>query len=98
MSDPILGICWNCSQGLTRLDYGRETTCVACDKPTHCCRNCRHYAPGRANECMEPLVERIVDKTRGNFCDLFEPGSAHAPAALAISQEQLKRAAEDLFK
>ena len=60
----IRGRCWQCGGDLTALDYGRESDCPACGKPTHCCRNCRHYAPGRANECMEPQVERVIDKAR----------------------------------
>jgi hypothetical protein len=97
MSENIIGNCWNCGHDLTRLDYGREATCLACDKPTHCCLNCRHYAPGKPNECMEPLVDRIVEKARANSCELFEP-SASMSAAGTPDREQLRAAAEDLFK
>ena len=65
MPEEIVGHCWNCGQGLTKLDYGRESTCLNCDKPTHCCRNCRHFAPGRPNECMEPLVRHSSVTNRG---------------------------------
>ncbi len=99
MPEEIVGHCWNCGQGLTKLDYGRESTCLNCDKPTHCCRNCRHFAPGRPNECREPLVERVVEKTRANFCEFFEPAMrAGDPAASATDPERLRGAAEDLFK
>ena len=98
MPEPILGHCWNCARELIAPDYGRETTCMGCGKPTRCCRNCRHYAPGRANECMEPMVERILDKTRANFCELFEPTSPAASDEPVSDAEQLLRAAEDLFK
>jgi hypothetical protein len=99
MPEEILGHCWNCGQGLSKSDLGRETTCGFCDKPTHCCRNCRHYAPGRANECMEPNVDRVVDKLRANFCDLFEPSlRAHNQDGSANDPEALRHAAEALFK
>ncbi len=99
MADEILGHCWNCGHPLSRLDYGRESACLGCDKPTHCCRNCRHHAPGRPNECMEPMVERVVDKTRANFCELFEPTTpASGGGDSAKDPDALRHAAESLFK
>lgn len=100
MGDEIKGHCWHCGAGLTRLDLGREADCPGCSKPTHCCRNCRHYAPGRANECMEPQVERVIDKVRANFCELFEPTLTPSPgnAAASAAAEAARRAAMDLFK
>ena len=99
MGEEIKGKCWNCGSGLTRLDLGRESLCGDCGKPTHCCRNCRHYAPGRANECMEPQVERVIDKARSNFCELFEPTLTPKPGAAVVSDtDAARRAAEDLFK
>jgi len=99
MADEISGHCWNCGHGLTKLDYGRELGCLACGKPTHCCRNCRHYAPGRPNECREPMVDRVVVKEQANFCDWFQPLlRAGTPPASADDQMALRRAAEDLFK
>ena len=73
------GNCWHCGQALSGADYARENRCQACDRATHACRNCRFFAPGRPNECQEPLVERIVDKERANFCGYFEAAS-HAPS------------------
>lgn len=90
------GSCWHCGQVLKGADYQRENHCPACGKATHGCRNCRFFAPGRPNECMEPLVDRVVDKERANFCDYFEP-SARQTASTA-SADDLRKAAEDLFK
>ncbi|MFD2113418.1 hypothetical protein [Thiorhodococcus fuscus] len=98
MSDIVLGHCWNCGRALTAADYGREASCRACDKPTRCCRNCAHYAPGRANACREPMVERVLDKTRANFCELFEPTSPDAAGNGRADPDQLRSAADDLFK
>jgi hypothetical protein len=70
--------------------------CPACGKATLACRNCRFYAPGRANDCLEPIAERVVDKERPNFCDLFEPVSRTCEAK--PSAEDLRSAAEALFK
>lgn len=99
MTDEIIGHCWSCGQALRQPDYGRETTCIGCGRPTRCCRNCRHYAPSRPQECMEPMVERVLDKTAANFCELFEPTSpAREQGSGLPAPEALRQAAEDLFK
>ena len=98
MGEEIRGYCWNCGRGLTRLDLGRESRCPGCDQATHCCRNCRHYTPGRPNDCMEPLSERVVDKDRPNFCDLFEPNLRSAVGTPTADAEALRQAAEALFR
>ncbi|MBU0498839.1 MAG: hypothetical protein KJ558_02695 [Gammaproteobacteria bacterium] len=92
----VVGNCWNCGHGLNRPDYGREALCPGCSKPTPVCRNCRWYAPGRANDCAEPMVERITDKTRANFCGYFEAAFHDAEAAPAA--DDLRKLAESLFK
>jgi hypothetical protein len=51
-----------------------------CGAWLHCCRNCDFYAPGRANDCREPRVERVADKEAGNFCDWFRPATTAPPA------------------
>jgi hypothetical protein len=98
MSEEIRGHCWRCGGGLTASDYGREAACPGCGRPTRVCRNCRNYAPGRPNECVEPMVERVLDKDRANFCELFEPTDRPATAETAPPAEALRKAAEDLFK
>jgi predicted RNA-binding Zn-ribbon protein involved in translation (DUF1610 family) len=97
MNPNAEGTCWSCGQRLVASDYGREDRCPACGKATHACRNCRFYAPGRANDCFEPIAERVVDKERPNFCDLFEP-SSKAGGAAAQPADDLRAAAEALFK
>ena len=99
MSKEIQGKCWNCGRELGALDYGREDVCGGCSKPTRVCRNCRWYAPGRANDCEEPVAERVMDKERANYCGYFEPTEKVGDASGASSSaEELRKAAEDLFK
>jgi predicted RNA-binding Zn-ribbon protein involved in translation (DUF1610 family) len=98
MSEEIRGHCWHCGAGLTRLDFGREAHCPNCGKDTHCCRNCRLYAPGRPNECREPQVERVVDKQRANFCEWLEPNPAPPGGAPATDADALRAAAEAIFR
>lgn len=97
MGEEIRGYCWSCGLGLTKLDLGRESRCTGCDKPIHCCRNCRFYAPGRPNECREPLVERVIDKLRSNFCEYFEPNPQPVTAGANPDAEAARRAVEALF-
>ena len=97
MNPNAEGTCWSCGHALLVVDYVREGRCSGCGKATHACRNCRFYAPGRANDCVEPIAERVVDKERPNFCDLFEPVARTADRAKP-SADDLKATAEALFK
>ena len=98
MSDTTLGNCWHCGKALMAIDFGRETNCPGCSKPTRVCRNCRHFAPGRPNDCVEPLAEPILEKERANFCELFEPTERPAESGTRAPAEDLLKAAENLFK
>lgn len=96
-SDPI-GTCWHCRRRLGAADYGREASCPGCGKSTRVCRNCRHYAPGRPNDCVEPIAERVLEKDRANFCEFFEASDNPAASEAKAAAEALRRTAEDLFK
>ncbi|MCG7865532.1 MAG: hypothetical protein B6D70_12495 [gamma proteobacterium symbiont of Stewartia floridana] len=98
MNDLIKGRCWQCGHELQTADYGRESGCLACSKPTRVCRNCRWYAPDRPNQCEEPGVERVLDKEKANFCELFEPTMEPLTEKSTQSEDSLRQAAEDLFK
>lgn len=97
MNPYSTGTCWNCGQRLNSSDYAREATCPGCRKSTHVCRNCSFFAPGKPNDCREPLVERVTDKDRANFCGYFEPADTSA-ASKQSSPDDLLKAAQDLFK
>jgi len=54
----------------------------------HVCRLCEFFDPGKANECREPVAERVVNMARANFCGYLTPrprayaaGDAAATAA-----------------
>jgi len=97
MTDEVIGCCWHCNAGLTRHEYGRETNCLACGKPTRVCRNCRWYAPGRPNQCEEPVAEPIQDKQRANYCEFFE-STRETGGGEAAEADAQRQAAEELFK
>lgn len=98
MIEQLAGKCWHCGRGLLPADLARENTCPGCGKSTRCCRNCRWYAPGRPNDCREPMAERILDKEKANYCELFRPSLEAGAQPQAGAANDLRRAAEDLFK
>jgi hypothetical protein len=98
MIDPTRGNCWHCGQALSTADYGREADCPSCHRPTRVCRNCCHFAPGRPNECVEPMAEPVLEKERANFCEFFEPTDRPTGNGAGPTVAELLRAAEDLFK
>ncbi len=98
MNQDVIGRCWHCGRDLTKADYGRETLCLGCGKATRVCRNCRHYAPGKPNACLEPMAEEVLNKERANFCELFDPGDRHSGTAGTTSAAELLKRANDLFQ
>ncbi|PLY16922.1 MAG: hypothetical protein C0631_02115 [Sedimenticola sp.] len=91
------GKCWSCGAELANHDYGRESNCLSCNKPTRSCKNCRWYAPGRTNDCLEPVAEPVKEKERANYCEFFEPTEDVQDRAGNSVDDALK-AAEALFK
>jgi hypothetical protein len=47
---------------------------------------------------MEPQVERVVDKTRANFCEWFEPAQQSGAGQAMPDEDTLRSAAERLFR
>jgi len=70
-NDPVQ--CWACGATSACPEIiGRSSHCPHCQRDWHSCRQCRHYAPGKANDCNEPVAERVSDPARANFCDWFQ--------------------------
>lgn len=65
-------VCHKCKKEIAD-DYfvGRQALCPSCGSDLHCCLNCSFYDVGAYNDCREPQAERVLDKTRSNFCDFF---------------------------
>jgi predicted RNA-binding Zn-ribbon protein involved in translation (DUF1610 family) len=97
MSYNMHGNCWHCGQELQERDYARESLCPGCGRPTHVCRNCKYYDPGRPNACAEPVADPVGEKTRANFCGYFEAREQQG-APGGASDEALRQAADDLFE
>jgi hypothetical protein len=64
--------CQHCGADIGAVEHvGRRDTCLRCGADLHSCRNCRFYAPGHHNDCLETQAQRQVDKNDGNFCEYF---------------------------
>ena len=50
---------------------GFHEICSICGVDLHVCKNCRHYAPGKPNECNVFDIEPVLDKEKFNFCEEF---------------------------
>ncbi len=95
MSNEIC--CWKCTASLKDVPqpFGRRAECLSCHAELHVCRMCRHYDPGKAKQCREPMAEEVKDKTRANFCEWFQPGANTGPRD---NRQSASRAAlDDLF-
>jgi len=65
-------ICNQCKKEIpAELFIGRQAQCLFCRNDLHVCVNCAFYEPGTYNDCREGQAERVLDKTRSNFCDYF---------------------------
>ena len=73
--------CWRCGASLADepLPLAREAHCQGCGADLHVCRLCEFYDTRVANDCREPIAEKVNDKTRANFCGYLKPkGGAYA--------------------
>ena len=78
---------------------GRRDSCPSCGADLRACRQCAFHEPGIYNECREPAAERVVDKTRANFCDYYAPRTGAAMATRAPTDAAGARAQLDaLFR
>jgi hypothetical protein len=98
MNIEIVGNCWNCGKELKASDYGRETNCLGCGRPTKVCLNCRWYDTAKPNACAEPMAEEVMVKDRPNFCNFFEPEMKNREGGASQSDADHLAAAEELFK
>lgn len=52
---------------------GFREVCSKCGFDLHVCKNCRHYIPGKPNDCNVFDIEPVLDKEKFNFCEEFSP-------------------------
>jgi hypothetical protein len=65
-------LCQKCGKEITQDFFiGRQAQCPSCGADLHCCLNCTFYDKGSYNNCLESQAERVLEKSRSNFCDYF---------------------------
>jgi hypothetical protein len=91
-----MNICQNCRKEIPAdLFVGRQEQCPFCRSDLHSCLNCTFYEHGAYNDCREVQAERIVDKSRSNFCDFFRFRKESGTKAVSMDP---KDKLEALFK
>ncbi len=68
--------------------------CEKCGKDLHSCKNCKHYAPGKPNDCAIAGTLFVRDRDAYNFCEDFFPKDEVKP----LASEKGKNAFDNLFK
>jgi hypothetical protein len=92
-----MNICHKCIKVIADDFFvGRQSQCTSCGADLHCCFNCSFYDVGTYNDCREPQAERVLDKTRSNFCDFFRFKQTAKSTGSADSRTKDKL--EDLFE
>jgi hypothetical protein len=90
-------ICRKCKKEIAEDFFvGRQSQCPSCRADLHCCFNCSFYDTGTYNDCHEPQAERVLEKTRSNFCDFFR--FKQTANASGTAELKTKDKLEDLFK
>jgi hypothetical protein len=96
-------VCHNCGREIKVVGKVLRTDeCPHCDADVHCCKNCRHFDPGKNNQCSETQAEYVREKDRANFCDYFEPNNRVPLTSRGGSQisnrDDVRKAFDNLFK
>ena len=99
MNDDFTAYCYNCKAPYPYDKCGRKDECTQCGRDLHICLNCQFYDPNAYNQCREPQAERILDKERSNFCDLFRPIiDRDKNISQTKNNRSIYNALDDLFK
>ena len=92
-------LCHHCGKSSEPGDrIGREETCPHCSWDLHVCFNCQHYDTSAYNECRESQADRVLEKDKGNFCDLFAASDKAMRGAANVKAEDAKARLDALFK
>ena len=91
--------CWKCGATLAALSLPlrRLDECPQCHAELHVCRLCVEFDPRAYQQCREPTVEEVRDKTRANFCDHFKPRPGAWDGGDNSANERAKSELDKLF-
>jgi hypothetical protein len=69
-----------------------------CGADLHVCLNCLFFSPADYNQCREPQAERVVEKSRSNFCDYFTLAGGAIRGREASKKDDPRSRLDALFK
>lgn len=89
--------CVFCQNEVEVIDrVGVRDDCQSCERPLHCCLQCRFYDDKAFHECKERVEYRVEDKEKSNYCDLFSFG--RDAVAKVADKNDIKAKLDELFK
>ena len=91
MQRIIVADCWKCHKALEDGKIMIRAACPHCGADLHVCKNCRHYAPGKPNDCAVPGTDPIRDREAANFCEEFSPRLPPTKPPASSSPSNIKR-------
>ena len=77
---------------------GRSEMCPHCGADLHVCLNCLFFSPAEYNQCREPQADRVVEKSRSNFCDYFTLAGSATRGREVSKKDDARSRLNDLFK
>lgn len=77
---------------------GFRQDCPNCGHDLHSCIQCQHYDPKVYNECKETMADRVLEKSKANYCEFFIAAQDSQKLDAANPQADLLAQAEALFK
>jgi hypothetical protein len=92
-------LCYRCGASLAALTppLSRRDLCPDCGVELHVCRMCRHFAPGKPDDCVEEDAIAVRDKAAANFCDFFTPSADAFDGREQRDEAGARRQLADLF-
>ncbi len=90
--------CAACGKPITvDLPVGRRDECRHCAGDLHACIQCASF-DARGGICREPHAEPQRDRQAANACEWFRFAGSKVAGAAGPSKEELRAAAEALFR
>ena len=91
--------CHACGQELQiERKVGRSEICPHCGADLHVCLNCLFFSPTDYNQCREPQAERVVEKSRSNFCEYFTLADGAARGREVSKKDDARSRLDGLFR
>ncbi|HYE73748.1 MAG TPA: hypothetical protein VEF04_10465 [Blastocatellia bacterium] len=94
-------VCHNCGREIKLIGkVSRKDECTYCGSDLHSCKNCRFFDSSKNNQCSETQAEYVREKTKGNFCEFFEPNTSVPLTSRSArpSGGDARKAFDNLFK